>query len=111
MFMGDGFDVHLDALKSFGQVLTAQGDRMQQVNAALSGASVSGDAFGKLPNSGSMHANYTAHAEAEVQNSADMAQILAGIGEALSAMADAYQAVDQEVQQTLQAISTGSGAS
>lgn len=107
--MSDGFDVHLDALESFARVLTAQGDRMQQVNTALSGASVSADSFGKLPNSGSMYTQYNAHAVAEVGNSSEMAKVLSGIGAALAAVAGAYQAVEQEVEQSLRAVA-GPGA-
>jgi hypothetical protein len=102
--MSDGFEVHLDALESFARVLTAQGDRMQQVNTALNGASVSAGSFGKLPNSGSMYAQYAAHAVAEVGNSSDIAKILAGTGSALAAVAGAYQAAEQEVEQSLRAV-------
>ena len=94
--MGAGFVVHPEALLGYAQLLETQAERMQQVNAAISGVSVSADAFGQLPNSSSMHGQYTAHAEAETQNTKDMAEILSGIGHALAAVAGEYQAVEEE---------------
>jgi hypothetical protein len=107
--MSDGFDVDIDALQSFARVLTAQGERMKAVNTALTGASVSADSFGKLPNSGSMYTQYDSHATAEVQNSSEMAEVLAAVGSALAAVAGAYLAVEQEVEQSLRAVA-GQGA-
>jgi hypothetical protein len=96
-----GYEVHHPSLRRYAEIIAAQERRLQQVNAALAEAQVPAGAFGKLPESGELHSEYQAHAQAEVTNTAELPGLLEQVAEALGASADHYAGTEAAITQAV----------
>ncbi|MBR7824698.1 hypothetical protein KDK95_00130 [Actinospica sp. MGRD01-02] len=95
--MAGGYQVDVAALRSFAQVADAQEQQLERIHQTLAGVQIDGDAFGLLPASGDLHSAYTAHAQAEVENTAEAAQLLHETGAGLEQTAVNYGQTEQAI--------------
>ena len=95
--MADGYQIDLAVLRSFARVVDEQAQKLHQIHQVLAGVHIDADAFGKLPASGALHNEYTAHAQAEVDNTGQAAQLLRETGDGLIQTADNYEQTEQRI--------------
>ncbi|MER8182594.1 type VII secretion target [Kitasatospora sp. NPDC094015] len=95
--MSTGFQVQPDALDRYASALEQAGQRISQLMSSLGSVDVPEDAFGKLPDSHGLAASYQEHHDADVQNLADLAQLLSETAEGLTGTADSYRTLDAEL--------------
>ncbi|MEV4612811.1 type VII secretion target [Kitasatospora sp. NPDC049258] len=95
--MSTGYQVQPDALDRYASALEQAAQQVAQIMSSLGSVDVPEDAFGKLPDSHGLAASYQEHHDADVQNCADLAQLLAETAEGLSGTAENYRALDAEL--------------
>lgn len=95
--MADGYQIDPAVLRAFAQVADEQAQKLDQIHRALASVQIDGDAFGKLPASGALHGEYTAHAQAEVGNTGEASALLRETGDGLTQSADNYEQTEQHV--------------
>lgn len=95
--MADGYQIDPAALRNFAQVADEQAQKLDQIHQALADVQIDGDAFGMLPASSSLHSEYTAHAQAEVDNTGEASALLRDTGDGLVQSADSYEQTEQHV--------------
>jgi uncharacterized protein YukE len=95
--MADGYQIDPAVLRRFAQVADEQAHKLDQIHRALAGIRVDRDAFGRLPASGDLHREYTAHAQAEVDNCGEAGPLLRETGDALVRTADNYEQTEQHI--------------
>ncbi len=95
--MADGYQIDPAVLRTFAQVVDEQAQRLDQIHQTLAGVHIDADAFGKLPASGDLHNEYTAHAQAEVDDTGEAAQLLRETGDGLVLTAQTYEQTDQRI--------------
>ena len=95
--MADGYHIDPAVLRNFARVVDEQAQRLDQIHQALAAVHIDSDAFGKLPASGDLHSEYTAHAQAELGNSDEAAQLLRETGDGLIQTADNYEQTEQRI--------------
>jgi uncharacterized protein YukE len=98
---GTGFRVQPEALDRYASVVGDQSGQLSQARSAVANITLSGSAFGHLPNAGNLHQQYTQHAEASAQNLADLIEALGTTGQGLSATSESYNQQDQAIVQGL----------
>jgi uncharacterized protein YukE len=106
---GDSFMVHPQALQQYANTVRTQAEAMRRIHSTLAGLNVGGEAFGKLPNSHTMFSEYQSHAQAEAENTSQMAEMLDQVAEALADTAKEYEAVDAHHAGEMQSIAAGTG--
>jgi uncharacterized protein YukE len=95
--MADGYQIDPAVLRNFAQVADEQAQKLDQIHQALAGVQIDGDAFGMLPASGDLHTEYTAHAQAEVDDTSEASALLRETGDGLMQTADNYEQTEQHV--------------
>lgn len=95
--MADGYQIDPAMLRAFAQVADEQARRLDQIQQTLAGVHIDAEAFGKLPASGDLHNEYTAHAQAEVEDTGEAAQLLRETGDGLVQTADNYEQTEQHI--------------
>ncbi|GAA2269254.1 MULTISPECIES: hypothetical protein [Kitasatospora] len=74
-----------------------QDGQLSQVQSRVSGITISGDAFGKLPNAHHLLQEYNDHVDANRKNLADLIEALNQTSEALNGTAQNYLQHEQEL--------------
>jgi len=95
--MADGYQIDLAVLRNFAQVADEQAQKLDRIHQALAGVQIDGDAFGMLPASSALHTEYTAHTQAEVDNTGEASALLRETGDGLVQTADNYEQTEQHV--------------
>ncbi len=95
--MADGYQIDPAVLRTFAQVADEQAQKLDQIHQALAGVHIDGDAFGMLPASSALHSEYTAHAQAEVDNTSEASALLRETSDGLVQTADNYEQTEQHV--------------
>ncbi|MGK4579498.1 hypothetical protein [Kitasatospora sp. HPMI-4] len=78
-------------------MVAEQDGQLSQVQSRISGITISGDAFGKLPNAGHLLQQYNEHADASRKNVADLIEALNQTSDALNGTAQNYLQHEQEL--------------
>lgn len=107
--MASGLEVHSTELRQYAALIREQAARLEQVHAALAGASVPGGAFGKLPESAGMESAYAQHASAEVTNTAELPGLLTRVAQGLDACAGNYAAAESVNARAARSVSPEAG--
>jgi uncharacterized protein YukE len=102
--MAGGYQIEPTALRSFAQAAQEQGRQLEQIHQTLASVQIDGDAFGLLPASKDLHGAYTAHAQAEVENTTEAAELLQEIGSGLDQTAGNYEQNEQAVTEASRSI-------
>lgn len=95
--MADGYLIDPAVLRRFAKVADEQAQKLDQIHQALAGIRIDGEAFGRLPASGDLHREYTAHAQAEVDNCGEAGPLLRETGDGLVRTADNYEQTEQHI--------------
>jgi uncharacterized protein YukE len=101
----DGFQVDGSVLRQYAQTCQSASQQLEQIHQVVASITVSADWFGKLPDSGDLHGEYTAHAQAEVQNTSEATQLLQDTASQLNQTADSYDQTDQGAAEAHRAVS------
>ncbi|WP_371478661.1 type VII secretion target [Kitasatospora sp. NBC_00315] len=86
-----------EAVNRYGGTVSEELGQLQQVQSAVSGITVTADAFGHLPNAQNLASTYMEHAAASRQNVQVLAQALSGVVSGLRATAQNYAAQDRSI--------------
>ncbi|WP_441245473.1 hypothetical protein [Kitasatospora sp. McL0602] len=78
-----------------------QSGQLSQASSAVSGISLSGSAFGHLPNAGHLHQMYSEHADANRKNLADLVDAMNQTASGLTSTAQNYAQHDQQLSEGL----------
>jgi uncharacterized protein YukE len=90
-----GFTVHPSALSTYAEVIGQQAQAAATIHRALAAISVPAAAFGKLPEAGDLESAYHAHATAEIDNAAQMPELLSEVSERLASNGRVYAGLDK----------------
>ncbi|MCB5909012.1 hypothetical protein [Streptomyces pinistramenti] len=74
--MQAGYRVHPDALHTYATAIDRAADRVSQITSSIGAIRVPADAFGKLPDADGLFRSYEDHADTDVQDCKDLADIL-----------------------------------
>ncbi|MEU9132174.1 hypothetical protein AB0D08_29385 [Kitasatospora sp. NPDC048540] len=86
-----------EAIGRYASTVTDQVEQLDQIQAAVSGITISASAFGHLPNAQNLAHTYQEHASAGRQNVADLVQALAGTADGLAYTAQNYAEHDRMI--------------
>ncbi len=96
--MGDtGFRVEPEAISRYASTVSEQLEQLQQIQSAVSGITISSDAFGHLPNAQNLAHTYQEHASASRQNIQLLGEALSGTVGGLRATAQNYAEQDHAI--------------
>jgi uncharacterized protein YukE len=95
--LAGGFQIDPAALRGFAQAAEDQGQQLEQIHQTLSAVQIDADAFGLLPASHDLYSAYTEHAQAEVENTAEAAELLHETGGGLEQTAANYEETENAV--------------
>lgn len=101
------FDVRIDGIVEFASTSDRRGDRFDEVVAALEAARVGREAFGKLPSSGEVHAQYEQRVAATMDDLRECAEAMRDIAESVRDTAEDYRGVDGVYGQVMDGITGG----
>ncbi|MFI7101414.1 hypothetical protein ACIBK8_18815 [Streptomyces sp. NPDC050161] len=102
--MQSGYRVHPDALHTYAAAIDRAADRVSQIMSSVGTIRVPADAFGKLPDADGLARSYEDHADTDVQNCKDLADILRHTADGLSHSARHYEDSEQVTLASLQDI-------
>jgi hypothetical protein len=107
--VGESFDVKVDAIEAFSKTSDKRGDLFEKIVTTLEEAKVGREAFGKMPSSGDIFAQYEERVSSSIDDLKSCVEVMRDISASLADTVLDYTGVDQGIADIMKQVMDGLG--